>query len=77
MARDVDVLLVITPGGEATRNLINAEVLKALGPQGILINMARGSVVDEPALINALQQERSFPLVSTSMRASREMPPRS
>lgn len=55
MARDVDVLLVITPGGAATRNLIDAEVLKALGPQGILINMARGSVVDEDALIEALR----------------------
>ena len=55
MARDVDVLLVITPGGAETRNLINAEVLKALGPDGILINMARGSVVDEAALIKALQ----------------------
>jgi len=57
MARDVDVLLVITPGGSATRNLINAEVLKALGPQGILINMARGSVVDEEALIRALREK--------------------
>ena len=57
MARDVDVLLVITPGGAATRNLINAEVLEALGPDGILINMARGSVVDEPALIKALQDK--------------------
>ena len=57
MARDVDVLLVITPGGAATKNLINAEVLKALGPEGILINMARGSVVDEPALIKALQDK--------------------
>jgi lactate dehydrogenase-like 2-hydroxyacid dehydrogenase len=56
MARDADVLLVITPGGAATRNLINAEVLAALGPNGILINMSRGSVVDEPALIKALQQ---------------------
>jgi hypothetical protein len=55
MARDVDVLLVITPGGAATKNLINAEVLAALGRDGILINMARGSVVDEPALIKALQ----------------------
>ena len=55
MARDVDVLLVITPGGAATRNLIDAEVLKALGSQGILINMARGSVVDEDALIEALR----------------------
>ena len=56
MARDADVLLVITPGGAATRNMINAEVLTALGPNGILINMSRGSVVDEPALIKALQQ---------------------
>ena len=55
MARDVDVLLAIVPGGAATRNLINADVLAALGPNGILINMARGSVVDEAALIKALQ----------------------
>ncbi len=57
MARDVDVLLVITPGGATTRNLINADVLAALGPQGILVNMARGSVVDEAALIKALQDK--------------------
>ena len=57
MAREVDVLLVITPGGAETKNLINAEVLKALGPDGILINMARGSVVNEPALIKALQDK--------------------
>jgi lactate dehydrogenase-like 2-hydroxyacid dehydrogenase len=56
MARQVEVLLVITPGGALTRHLINAEVLAALGREGILINMARGSVVDEPALIKALQQ---------------------
>jgi lactate dehydrogenase-like 2-hydroxyacid dehydrogenase len=55
MARDADVLLVITPGGAETRNLINADVLKALGPNGILINMSRGSVVDEDALIAALK----------------------
>jgi lactate dehydrogenase-like 2-hydroxyacid dehydrogenase len=58
MARAADVLLVITPGGAATRNLINAEVLDALGPEGILINMARGSVVDEVALIKALQNKK-------------------
>jgi lactate dehydrogenase-like 2-hydroxyacid dehydrogenase len=58
MARAVDILMVIVPGGAATRNLINAEVLDALGPEGILINMARGSVVDEPALIKALQDKR-------------------
>jgi lactate dehydrogenase-like 2-hydroxyacid dehydrogenase len=55
MARDVDTLMVIVPGGAATKNLINKEVLEALGPNGILINMARGSVVDEPALIAALK----------------------
>ncbi len=58
MARDVDTLMVIVPGGPATQNMINAEVLEALGPNGILINMARGSVVDEPALIRALQQNK-------------------
>jgi lactate dehydrogenase-like 2-hydroxyacid dehydrogenase len=58
MARDVDVLMVIVPGGAATQNLINAEVLEVLGPDGILINMARGSVVDEPALIKALQEKK-------------------
>jgi lactate dehydrogenase-like 2-hydroxyacid dehydrogenase len=55
MARDVDTLMVIVPGGAATKNLIDADVLKALGPNGILINMARGSVVDEQALIRALK----------------------
>jgi lactate dehydrogenase-like 2-hydroxyacid dehydrogenase len=58
MARDVDTLMVIVPGGVATANMINAEVLDALGPNGILINMARGSVVDEPALIKALKEKR-------------------
>ena len=56
MARDVGVLMVIVPGGPETKNLIDADVLAALGPDGILINMARGSVVDEQALIKALQE---------------------
>ena len=60
MARDVDTLMVIVPGGPATANMINAEVLKALGPNGILINMARGSVVDEPALIEALKNRTIY-----------------
>lgn len=55
MARDVDTLLLITPGGRETQHLVDAEVLRALGPNGILINMARGSVVDERALIEALR----------------------
>ena len=58
MARQSDVLVVITPGGAATRHLVNAEVLDALGPEGILINVARGSVVDEAALVAALQEGR-------------------
>jgi len=57
MAKDVDVLIAIVPGGPATKNMISAEVLKALGPNGVLINVARGSVVDEPALIEALQNK--------------------
>jgi len=55
MAKDVDTLLAILPGGSATKGLIGAEVLAALGPEGILINVARGSVVDEQALIQALR----------------------
>ena len=55
LAANVDFLVAITPGGAGTKHLINAEVLKALGPRGFLINVARGSVVDEEALIVALQ----------------------
>ena len=55
LAAEVDFLVLITPGGAGTRKLVNAEVLKALGPNGYLINVARGSVVDESALIHALQ----------------------
>ena len=56
LAAQVDFLMVITPGGDATRGLINEQVLAALGPQGYLINVARGSVVDQGALIRALEQ---------------------
>jgi lactate dehydrogenase-like 2-hydroxyacid dehydrogenase len=55
LAEACDVLIVITPGGASTRHLINADVLKALGPTGVLINVARGTVVDEQALIHALR----------------------
>ena len=58
MARDVDTLILVIPGGPATANLVNAAVLEALGPRGILINMARGSVVDEAALIAALKARK-------------------
>lgn len=53
-----DILVVITPGGPATENMISAAVLDALGPAGTLVNVSRGSVVDEPALIAALEQGR-------------------
>lgn len=58
MARDCDVLILITPGGAATRNLVNRDVMDALGPEGTLINVARGSVVDEAALVEALRDGR-------------------
>ena len=55
LAQACDILVVIAPGGPATRGVVNAEVLKALGPDGVLINVARGTVVDEKALIQALE----------------------
>ena len=55
LAAESDYLVVITPGGAGTRKLIDAEVLRALGPTGCLVNVARGSVVDEAALVEALQ----------------------
>jgi len=58
MAEDVDVLIVITPGGPATKHLINKGVLEALGPNGVIINVARGSVIDEKALIEALRDKK-------------------
>ena len=58
MAAAVDTLIVIVPGGAATKHLISRVVLDALGPNGILINVARGSVVDQPALIEALASKR-------------------
>ncbi len=55
LAEACDVLIAITPGGAETKHLIDATVMKALGPDGVLINVARGSVVDEQALIEALR----------------------
>jgi hydroxypyruvate reductase len=56
LATRSDVLLLACPGGEATRNLVDADTLRCLGSNGVLINVSRGSVVDESALINALGQ---------------------
>jgi lactate dehydrogenase-like 2-hydroxyacid dehydrogenase len=55
MAKAVDTLVLIVPGGASTAKMINADVMKALGPRGVIINVARGSVVDEPALVAALK----------------------
>lgn len=54
LAESCDTLILIAPGGAATRNIVDAAVLAKLGPNGVLINVARGSLVDEPALIAAL-----------------------
>ena len=56
LAAEVDFLVIITPGGSSTLKMIDAPVLAALGKKGILINVARGSVVDESALIEALEK---------------------
>jgi lactate dehydrogenase-like 2-hydroxyacid dehydrogenase len=57
LASAVDYLVVAVPGGEATERLINAEVLQALGPKGYLVNIARGSVVDQAVLVQALKDK--------------------
>jgi lactate dehydrogenase-like 2-hydroxyacid dehydrogenase len=57
LARESDYLMVACKGGPATRHLVSAEVMRALGPQGTLVNVARGSVVDEAALVETLAQK--------------------
>jgi lactate dehydrogenase-like 2-hydroxyacid dehydrogenase len=58
LAKNSDVLMVVTPGGPETAGLIDERVLQALGPQGYLVNVARGSVVDEPVLLRYLQEKK-------------------
>jgi lactate dehydrogenase-like 2-hydroxyacid dehydrogenase len=55
MARDVNVLMIVAPGSASTHHIVNRQVLEALGSDGIIINVGRGSVVDEQALIEALK----------------------
>ena len=57
MVRNCDVLLVMASGGAETHHLVNAEVLKALGPDGIVVNVGRGTVIDEAALVEALRNK--------------------
>ena len=58
LAKNSDVLLIVTPGGAGTAKLVNAKVLDALGPQGYVVNVARGSVVDEAVLLRYLQEKK-------------------
>jgi len=58
LAKNSDVLLVVTPGGPQTNKIVNAKVLDALGPKGYVVNIARGSVLDEPLLLRYLQEKR-------------------
>ena len=58
LAANCDVLMVVTPGGPETNKLVGTKVLDALGPKGYLVNIARGSVVDEPVLLRYLQERR-------------------
>lgn len=56
LARESDFLIVACPGGAATRHIVDAGVLASLGAKGTIVNIARGSIIDEPALVRALQQ---------------------
>jgi lactate dehydrogenase-like 2-hydroxyacid dehydrogenase len=58
LAKNSDVLLVATPGGAETSRIVNAKVLDALGPEGYLVNIARGSVIDEPVLLRYLKDKK-------------------
>jgi lactate dehydrogenase-like 2-hydroxyacid dehydrogenase len=58
MAKACDVLVVTVPGGASTRHSVNGDIIEALGPTGILVNVSRGSVVDEVALVAALAADR-------------------
>jgi lactate dehydrogenase-like 2-hydroxyacid dehydrogenase len=58
MARDADWLVIIAPGGKSTEKIVSRHVLEALGPDGYLVNMARGTLVDEAAMVELLQSKK-------------------
>jgi lactate dehydrogenase-like 2-hydroxyacid dehydrogenase len=58
LAKECDFLVAACPGGESTRNIINRAAIDALGPKGVIVNIARGAVIDEPELIAALKEGR-------------------
>ena len=74
MAEWCDVLLCVAPGG-STRHLVNAELLRALGPRGYLLNLGRGSIVDTAALAAALSDGVTPARAWTSMKANPSHPP--
>lgn len=71
MARDVDWLVAVTPGSAETRRLVNREVLEALGAEGIFVNVARGSVVDQDALVDCWHRAGSAARPSTFSKTHR------
>lgn len=58
MARDCDWLVIIAPGGKGTEKIVSREVLEALGPEGFIVNVARGTLIDEAAMLELLQSKR-------------------
>jgi len=58
MARDSDWLVIVAPGGKSTEGIVSRKVLEALGPKGMLLNIARGSLIDEPAMVEMLVDGR-------------------
>jgi lactate dehydrogenase-like 2-hydroxyacid dehydrogenase len=75
LASESDYLVIAAPGGAATQHIVNAEVLGVLGPQGALINIARGSLVDEAALIDALRGKRLGAAALDVFEAEPQVPP--
>ena len=58
MAKACDILMVAAPGGAGTRHIVNREIIEAVGPTGIIVNVSRGSLIDEAALIEALKARK-------------------
>jgi len=75
MAAAVDVLMVAAPGGSATFHAVDAPVLQALGPDGIVVNVGRGSIVDEAALVQALRERRILGAVLDVFEKEPAFPP--
>lgn len=75
LAQWCDYLVVAAPGGQSTLHIVNAQILKALGSNGVLVNISRGSLVDTQAVANALQ-EKSIAAVALDVYESEPTPPK-